>query len=81
MSAHRSLRGRNRANKASKIVEQFDCIVLSIPWDHFTVGDMVEPEDVRAADRSYGAGDEGNLLNWYPQAVFQVPIHLARIIC
>ena len=40
-----------RVKEASKIAEEFDCMVLSIPWDRFTVGDLVEPEDVREALR------------------------------
>src|SRR3954449_1592423 len=34
--------------RAAKIAEQFDCAVLELPWDQFTVGDKVEAEDVHA---------------------------------
>jgi len=27
--------------RAAKLGEQFDCVVLDLPWDHFNVGDKV----------------------------------------
>lgn len=68
--------------RAAKIAEQFDCRVLDIPWDHFTVGDMVEAEDTYAAARSYRRRhDDSKLSNWYPAIVGSAPLHMARIIC
>jgi hypothetical protein len=68
--------------RAAKIAEQFDCAVLDLPWDQFTVGDKVEAEDIHAAARAFAARrDDSNLRGWYPMAAGEVPLHLARIIC
>jgi len=68
--------------RAAKIAEQFDCIVLEIGWNSFVVGDRVEAEDIRRAARKYKAcRDDSQLLGWYPKAVGDVPLHLARFIC
>ena len=54
--------------RAAKIAEQFDCTVLDLPWDQFTVGDKVEVEDVHAAARAYAARhDNSKLRGWYPK--------------
>ena len=66
--------------QAAKIAEQFDCAALTLDWDQFSVGDKLEPEDVASAARAYKRGD-GELRNWYPEAVGTAPLHLARIIC
>jgi hypothetical protein len=68
--------------RAAKIAEQFDCTVLDLPWDQFTVGDKVEGEDIHAAARAYAARhDDKKLRGWYPESVGTAPLHLARIIC
>lgn len=68
--------------RAAKIGEQFDCAVLGLPWDHFTVGDKVEAEDIHAVAKAHAARhDDGELRGWYPEAVGEVPLHFARIIC
>ena len=68
--------------RAAKIAEQFDCIVLDLPWDQFSVGDKVEAEDIHAAARDYAKRhDDTELLHWYPESVGAAPLHLARIIC
>jgi hypothetical protein len=68
--------------QAAKIAEQFDCTVLSLPWDQFTVGNRVDAEDIHAAARAYAAHhDDTKLLGWYPESVGAAPLHLARIIC
>jgi hypothetical protein len=66
----------------AKLQEQFDCTVLELPWDQFTVGDKVLPEIVHQASSKYLDGkDDPQLLNWYPPVVGRAPLHLARIIC
>jgi len=68
--------------RAAKLGEQFDCVVLSLPWDHFTVGDKVEVEDIHSAARAFAArSDDSKLRDWYPVAAGKVPLHLARIVC
>jgi SMODS-associating 4TM effector domain len=60
--------------RAAKIAEQFDYKVLDIPWDYFTVGDMLEAEDTHAAARSYAKRhDDNKLSNWYPTIVGSAP--------
>lgn len=67
---------------AAKAQEQFDCVVLQLPWDDFTVGPRLTPETVRAAETKYGSGKgDTPVADWYPPAVSQLPIHLARIVC
>jgi hypothetical protein len=41
--------------RAAKIGEQFDCSVLEMPWDQFTVGDKVEAEDIHSAAKTYAS--------------------------
>jgi hypothetical protein len=68
--------------RAAKIAEQFDCTVLDLPWDQFTVGDKVEAEDIHTAAKAYASRhNDEKLRGWYPEAVGQAPLHLARIIC
>jgi hypothetical protein len=68
--------------RAAKIAEQFDCTVLEIGWDQFTVGDRVDAEDIHSDARSYSARhDDAKLRGWYPESVGSAPLHLARIIC
>jgi SMODS-associating 4TM effector domain len=67
---------------AAKMQEQFDCAVLSLPWDNFTVGAKVNPETIHAASLKWLAGQvDPKLRDWYPPVVGEVPLHLARIIC
>jgi hypothetical protein len=67
---------------AAKMQEQFDCTVLQLPWENFTVGAKVDPETIHAASSKWLAGQlDPKLRDWYPPIVGQVPLHLARIIC
>jgi hypothetical protein len=71
-----------RMKMAAKIAEQFDCTVLDLPWDQFTVGDKVEAEDIHAAAMAYSARyDDTKLRGWYPESVGTAPLLFARIIC
>jgi hypothetical protein len=67
----------------AKLQEQFDCAVLALPWDGFTVGARVDPEDVHEAATAYArrGGTDDKLRGWYPIVVAQAPMHLARLIC
>jgi hypothetical protein len=67
---------------AAKIGEQFDCAVLQLPWNQFTVGAKIDPETVHAGSVQYRGGkDDPELRNWYPVIVGTVPLYLARVIC
>jgi hypothetical protein len=68
--------------RAAKIGEQFDCVVLDLPWDQFSVGDKLENEDIHTAAKPRGAcRQDQKLRDWYPPIVGELPPHLARIIC
>ena len=67
---------------AAKLQEQFDCTVLLLPWDDFTVGKHIDPELVHSLSSRYLSGKpDPKLFDWYPTVVGEAPIHLARIIC
>ena len=68
--------------RAAKICEQFDSIVLELPWNNFLCGTAPDVEDVhRAAKRFASKYSDEKLLDWYPKAVNEVPISFARIVC
>ena len=66
----------------AKVQEKFDCAVLELPWDPFAVGRELEPEAVHeAAAELVRSKKDGDLTDWYPPIVGEVPIHQARLIC
>ena len=75
-------RQRLLLRRAAKIGEHYDCAVLDLPWDQFTVGEKVEAEDIHRAASTYlkRHGEDG-LKGWYPQGASEVPLHLGRIVC
>jgi flagellar basal body-associated protein FliL len=68
---------------AAKIQELFDCDVLRIEWNQLRSGTKPAPESVIEAATAYKKRDPDYtaLKNWYPPAVGDLPLHLARIIC
>jgi cell division protein FtsB len=75
---HDSLR-----KEAAKIQELFDCDVLLLKWQDIKVGRCPDPETITHYALKYKKRDPhySGLINWYPNAVGQLPVHLARIIC
>tara|TARA_R100001198_G_scaffold44662_1_gene24744 strand:- start:1853 stop:2758 length:906 start_codon:yes stop_codon:yes gene_type:complete len=71
---------KQKLRTAARIAEQFDCELLEMPWNPHAAGKKVEPEIIEGAAQRWPNGEE-KLLGWYPTAVGQVSIHLARIIC
>jgi len=65
---------------AAKIQELFDCEVLAIDWNKLKVSDPPTHETVVAAASSFG-GDRSKLVDWYPNNIAPLPVHLARIVC
>ena len=68
--------------KAAKIQEAFDC---DVPWPEPAVRSMsATAED---SERNYGVVEpsarrsQGELKDWYPPAVGQLPLPLARAVC
>jgi len=73
---------RSRIKTAAKIQEEFDCTVLDIDRNAFLVGKKVDPEEIQdIVSRRMTKKDQQRLENWYPAAVSQLPIHLARLVC
>lgn len=66
----------------AKFGEEFDVRVLELPWDSFTVGDRPTPEALYTAERKLKDPKViAKLKDWYPQAVADAPMHLARLMC
>ncbi len=73
---------RAQLKNAAKLQEDFDCTVLEMDWNAFLVGSRIDPEDVFAdACKKLSDKDEQRLINWYPLAVKELPLHLARLVC
>ncbi|SDI19408.1 S-4TM family putative pore-forming effector [Variovorax sp. OV700] len=73
---------RAQLKNAAKLQEDFDCTVLQMDWNAFLVGHRIDPEDVFAdACKQLSDKDEQRLINWYPVAVKELPLHLARMVC
>ena len=71
---------RNQLKLAARISEVFDTEVLHIPWSAHAAGARPSPEQINHAAGTWSEGDE-KLRNWYPTAVVQAPLHLARVLC
>lgn len=73
---------RTQLKNAAKLQEDFDCAVLKMDWNSFLVGRRIDPEDVFADScKKLSDKDEERLINWYPLAVKELPLHLARLVC
>lgn len=66
---------------AATIQEEFDCSVLDMEWNTFTVGPRPDPESVHDASVSPFGSDDRLLRDWYPAIVGEVPLYIGRIIC
>lgn len=69
--------------RAAKIQETFDCDVLQLEWNYIKVGEKPDPELVKAeADKYTKVQNRFHPLeDWYPLAVSEVPLDIARVIC
>lgn len=73
---------RQVLKRAAKIVEEFDCELLEMSWDQFTVGDKIDREEIHAAATAYQKHtDDSKLIDWYPKAVERAPMHFGRLVC
>jgi hypothetical protein len=72
---------KNTKKVAAKIQEMFDCNVLRLEWDDFSVGARPEPETMHDAIAASEKTSKADLKNWYPVVVGDVEEHLARIVC
>lgn len=69
--------------QAALIQESFDCDVLGLPWNEIKVGQRPDMEDVKRHADSYNARPlkDSPLNDWYPPAVGELPLPVARVIC
>jgi hypothetical protein len=69
--------------EAAKIQELFDCDVLRMAWPELKAGHRPDPETIQEHVAKYKRRDAGYamLRGWYPAAVGQLPLHLARLVC
>jgi len=75
-------RQKTLIKRAAKLAEQYDCAVLDLPWNEFTVGERIESEEIHTAAKAYTRHhDDTRLLDWYPVEVGALPLSLARIVC
>ena len=68
---------------AARTQEQFDCDLFGLQWRSLRVGEKPETGDVVHAASKFKKKDPEmrNLKDWYPPAVGEVPLSLARLIC
>jgi len=69
--------------QAAKIQELFDCDVLQLRWSELKLGSPPDEETIVEASTKFRqkVPNYAPLENWYPVAVGNLPISLARIIC
>lgn len=73
---------KDKQKRGAKLQEQFDTVVLALPWNRFVAGARVEPEDVRALSaQPLSSKREAHFDAWYEPCVGELPQHLARLIC
>lgn len=74
---------RRYRHTATKIQEAFDCDVLQLPWNSRLARHKVDiaVESNYGAKYSEVAHKHKPLPDWYPVAVSQAPLSLARIVC
>lgn len=51
--------------RAATVQEEFDTKLFRLDWNKILVGNKVEPELIRIADRKF-SGDRSKMTNWYP---------------
>jgi hypothetical protein len=70
-------------SSAAGIQEQFDCDVLSLPWNDLKAGKRPDPELVKEQSEKYArwAHTMPSLNDWYPPEVGDLPSHIGRIVC
>lgn len=68
---------------AAGIQEQFDCDVLSLPWNELKGG--ARPDFQMILEESHkdrhGESDIDSLMNWYSPEIVVLPDHIGRLVC
>jgi hypothetical protein len=55
----------SKTKQAAKVQEELDTTLFKLPWNKVLVGNRVEPEFIRMAERRF-SGDKDKMYNWYP---------------
>ena len=66
---------------AANMQEDFDCNVLSLPWNEVLAGRRPAAEEIHEAAKKAKPAPEAPLVNWYPTIIASLPLHQARVIC
>lgn len=62
--------------------ELFDCELFGLDWNGLRVGERLEPEAIhRAAADFHAKRNDDKLRDWYPAAVAELPLPMARLLC
>ncbi len=69
--------------QAAKIQQLFDCELFQMDWQDFNISRSPSPEVIFSANAKYLKRDPSyaQMKDWYPVAVGQLPLHLARLVC
>ncbi|MGZ4098460.1 MAG: S-4TM family putative pore-forming effector, partial [Bacteroidia bacterium] len=74
---------KKRKEKAAKIQELFDCDVLELPMSPLKTATDVGVEEILEHYHAHKKVESNieKIRDWYPQAISNVPIHIARLVC
>jgi hypothetical protein len=68
---------------AASAQELFDCAVLGLNWNAIKAGARPSAEEFSSWSKGFGpaSADREKLRDWYPPAVGELPLGVARIVC
>jgi hypothetical protein len=69
----------SKTKQAAKVQEEFDTNLFNLPWNKVLVGNRVEPEFIRIAERKF-SGDKDKMYNWYPDPT-PLPYPFDVLVC
>lgn len=69
--------------KAAKIQELFDCVVLEIPWNDVTAGEKPDFESINKYSKQIRDDPKKipEIKDWYPGKLDELPTYVSRVIC
>lgn len=80
-SSYLKNRESSRKSEAAIIQEEFDCVVLELPWNNLTSGTRVDRETIAKITKDMTDEDINYVRNWYPESASYIPIEKGRLIC